>query len=780
MSAALDRDCWDLIIADQSLPQFSALEALKLVKSKPSYQETPFVIVSGRISFDTALDAMRSGADDYVMKSNLERLVPVVERCLRHGEVRAERKKAEAARLESEARFSALAESIPAIIFVHQQSRFCYVNSAAERILGYSRTELLKMNFWEVVRPDFRDLVRSQGLRREMGEALASRSEFPIISKNGEERWLECTAGRIDFGGQPAVTGSAFDITDRKHAEKRSNAFSRLGQELGATSTARQAAQTIVAIAGELLGWDACYLHLFSAAGDMIPVLTFDTIKGERVEVSPSSFSLEPSAFMRGVRDQGARLLNRKNPEDGPGGLTPFGDTNRLSASMLFVPVRSEDEVIGILSIQSYTPGAYDQQALSTLQALADHCGSALERIQVGMTLRQSEERFRQVVENIGEVFWMTDIAKEAIIYVSPAYELIWGRSCQSVYASPRDWLEAIVPQDRERVRLAALTRQVSGEYQEEYRIVRPDGTMRWIADRAFPIRDQAGRVYRIAGVARDITERKALTTEILRIAEHEQQRFGQDVHDGLCQHLVALKYKITFVEKQLAAETSSQAGQVKKIRQLVTKSLQEAYDLAKGLYPVKVEAEGLRCALQELALETESRFDVICKFRFRNNVVLEDNNVGIHMYRIAQEAVSNAIKHGKATRLLISLILRNGLPHQGGVRPSSGAAISEETDSAGKRLDRDPGEAAGSEEARTPPHINEGRPSQTIILTIKDNGLGHSAASGRGNRMGLRIMNYRAGAIGASFQLQWRTHGGARASCVLPVHSRQNITNKE
>ena len=96
----------------------------------------------------------------------------------------------------------------------------------------------------------------------------------------------------------------------------------------------------------------------------------------------------------------------------------------------------------------------------------------------------------------------MTDPEKNQVLYVSPAYEEVWGRPCESLYASPRNWLEAIHCEDRERVLQAMLTKQISGQYDETYRIVRPDGSIRWIQDRAFPIRDEAGKVYRIAGSA--------------------------------------------------------------------------------------------------------------------------------------------------------------------------------------------------------------------------------------------------------------------------------------
>ena len=146
------------------------------------------------------------------------------------------------------------------------------------------------------------------------------------------------------------------------------------------------------------------------------------------------------------------------------------------------------------------------------------------ERKTIETAMLEREEQFRQATERIQEVFWLSDTLKNEVLYISPAYESIWGRSCESLYRSPRSWLEAIHPEDRERVLQAALTKQTEGTYDEEYRIVRPDGSMRWIRDRAFPVRDSAGAVSRIVGVADDITDRKKAEEELQRI-RHELER---------------------------------------------------------------------------------------------------------------------------------------------------------------------------------------------------------------------------------------------------------------
>jgi PAS domain S-box-containing protein len=164
--------------------------------------------------------------------------------------------------------------------------------------------------------------------------------------------------------------------------------------------------------------------------------------------------------------------------------------------------------------------------------------------------LQASEERFRQLADHIHEVFWMSDIDKNKIIYVSPAYEKIWGQSCNSLYAAPKNWIKAIHPDDRKRVSESAHIKQVAGEYDEIYRIIRPDGSIRWIQDRAFPIRDASGKIYRIVGIADDITKRKQ-AWDSLGESEARKRAIMQAALDGI----ITFDYKGRMIELNSAAE---------------------------------------------------------------------------------------------------------------------------------------------------------------------------------------------------------------------------------
>ncbi|MGI2908807.1 PAS domain S-box protein [Tolypothrix sp. VBCCA 56010] len=190
--------------------------------------------------------------------------------------------------------------------------------------------------------------------------------------------------------------------------------------------------------------------------------------------------------------------------------------------------VDEQNELLGIVTFQSIC------QALET-KVKRDFLESA-------SLVETNEDVFRQLVENICEVFFVRDLKENKIVYVSPAYEKIWGRKCSSVYENALDFTEAIHPEDRDRI-IADITAQTSGKpYEQEYRILRPDGEVRWIWSRTFPLKNELGEVYRITGIAQDITLAKQ-ATELLRESEQRFHTMADSApvliwmadKDGLC-----------------------------------------------------------------------------------------------------------------------------------------------------------------------------------------------------------------------------------------------------
>jgi PAS domain S-box-containing protein len=181
---------------------------------------------------------------------------------------------------------------------------------------------------------------------------------------------------------------------------------------------------------------------------------------------------------------------------------------DELHGALAF-PVRSRETVIGVLEFFSLELRSPDQAQTQLMGALGCLIGQFIKRRRAEEALRESAECFRQLTEHAQEAFWMTDAKRNQVLYVSPQFERLWGRSSSSLYASPQSWLDAIHPEDRGRVLEAAGTKSAAGEYDQVYRIVKPDSSVSRIHHRAVPLRDTSGQVGRIAWIAEEIAEHK-------------------------------------------------------------------------------------------------------------------------------------------------------------------------------------------------------------------------------------------------------------------------------
>jgi two-component system cell cycle sensor histidine kinase/response regulator CckA len=175
-------------------------------------------------------------------------------------------------------------------------------------------------------------------------------------------------------------------------------------------------------------------------------------------------------------------------------------------------PLIVENRLVGVMGV--FTRNKLADSTVTALSAIADSLALGIKGKQAERILHESEERFRQLAENINEVFWLTDPTRKEFLYVSPAYESIWGRTCKSLFERPDSFFDAIHPDDRSRV-LDTFRAANGVSYELEYRIVRPDGAVRWIRDRAFPVCDSAGGTMRIAGVAEEVTEKRQLEMQL-------------------------------------------------------------------------------------------------------------------------------------------------------------------------------------------------------------------------------------------------------------------------
>ena len=282
-------------------------------------------------------------------------------------------------------------------------------------------------------------------------------------------------------------------------------------------------------------------------------------------------------------------------------------------------------------------------------------------------------------------------------------------------------WDLCVVREEAERFKIIVEQLRMDHSAKEyETSWVTRDGAQRLIAWSSTVLPgDDATPAYIIAtGI--DITERKRLEKAILKISSDEQRRIGQDLHDGLGQHLTGIAFMSKVQQRKLAERGWAEAADAARIVTLVNEAINKTRELAHGLLPVVSESQGLMSALKRWAVEVEDLFAISCRFRCDEPVLIHDSGMSTHLYRIAQEAVNNAIRHGHASEILISLSASDG----------------------------------------------SGR------LVIEDDGSGLPKLPANHLGMGLQIMNYRARMIGGSLQVQDSKLRGTAVTCTFPLNS--------
>lgn len=233
------------------------------------------------------------------------------------------------------------------------------------------------------------------------------------------------------------------------------------------------------------------------------------------------------------------------------------------------------------------------------------------------------------------------------------------------------------------------------------------------------PTRERDGSVCGYTGVAVNVTGQRRLERQILEISDREQARLGQEIHDGLCQQLVSLAFDANALERELGERALPAARTAARIAQFLDQTITEARQLARGLFPIRLEAQGLPSALEELARATRERYGISCQFETSEAAAIANKTTATHLYRIAQEAVTNALKHGKPRAITLRLESRSG----------------------------------------------------QLELQVEDDGQGIGPAKLTECRgMGLHIMDYRARSIGGTFSFGPGARGGTAVCCCVPT----------
>ena len=323
------------------------------------------------------------------------------------------------------------------------------------------------------------------------------------------------------------------------------------------------------------------------------------------------------------------------------------------------------------------------------------------------------EERFRELFENANDIVYTHDL-EGRLTSVNQMGEKLLQRSRKEILS--RNIVELVGEEQRPAARqwLENVVKD-SGPPTAEWDFAAASG-QRIKVEISTRLIERGGKVVEVEGIARDITERKRLEREILEISNREQQRIGHDLHDGVCQQLAGIAFMSSTLADELQDKGASESSQAEQISMLINDVINQTRGVARGLFPVRLEENGLISALEELASNATEMFKINCRLVSEDPPAAVDNGIGAHLYYIVLEAVGNAIKHGKAKNIVITL------------EPSA---------------DR-------------------------FLLSVKDDGIGFAQDDGKLSGMGIRIMQYRARVIGASLTLQSRPGSGTDIACLF------------
>ncbi|MFW6296052.1 MAG: PAS domain-containing protein [Halothece sp.] len=515
----LEHQSFHVILLDIHLPDSQGLTTLQKLVSASS--DIPIVVLTSLDNSTLGVEAVREGAQDYLIKGQIN--YPLLERSLRYAierfhhqqlqkqneenlrklvqdktiELQLEILRCERIEVklrQSEEKFrNTFEQAAVGLAHVSPNGTWVRVNRTLCSILGYSREELLGKTFQDVTHPDDLELDLFYANQLIAGEINHYSLEKRYIRKDGSIVWINLTGSLFrNRTGQPEYFIAVIeDITKRKQTQENlresEEKFRQLAERINEVFFIRDPIENkmiYISPAYETI-WQRSCESLYENANSWLDAIHPDDQNKVYQLAEQQKQGLSPDIEYRIVQQNGEI---------------------RWIFSRVFFIFDQKGNVNRIVGIAEDITRR--KQAEIELQKLNSELEQRVK--QRTQELQESEEKFRQLAETLDEVFFLQSIDAKEMLYVSPAYEGIWGRTCQSLYEHPESWLEAIYPEDRERV-LESISqfRSNEGKITLEYRIVRPNGEVRWISSRAFFVRNSEGRPDRYAGIAQDITQQK-------------------------------------------------------------------------------------------------------------------------------------------------------------------------------------------------------------------------------------------------------------------------------
>jgi PAS domain S-box-containing protein len=571
------------------------------------------------------------------------------------------------------------------MVVLRPDGTVAYWNAFAEELTGYAAGEVTGSSFFELFLPEStRGEMRSQ-FARVLAGAPRSEIECPLVARRAPVRWIVCSLRALgDYRGESAVLLTAQDITVHKHTERK---LRRRTHDLG-----------------ERVKELNCLFGLSKL--DEEPDIGLEGILQGLVDILPPGWQYPKETCARIVfQGKEYRTYN-------------FNETRWKQAA----PIVVRGDPAGMIEVYylEEKPAAYEGPFLAEerrlLDALAQRLGRIAERIKGEQELRRERDFAESLIETAPAIVLVLD-EEGRIVRINPYMEEISGYHLKDVKG--KDWFKTFLPK-RLRRRLHGLFVKALSQKQRAGvvgPIVTKDGREREIEWHDKLLQDAGGNVVGLLAIGQDITDRRRLEKEIVSISTREQQRIGQELHDGLGQELTGLGYLAETLYCDLRQGKAAEAQTANRLADGVERALEQARTIAKGLVPVEIDADGLVAALEQLASQTEHRCRVRCRCHCSEPAPVGDTATATQLFRIIQEAINNAVKHARAKQITVE------------VRTDAGQ----------------------------------------ITFQVRDDGVGLPAEPEQTAGMGLRIMHHRAGVIGATLNVRPADGGGTLVTCVLP-----------